>query len=143
MFKGRAPSRQHNSFGPTSLSCALSSSVSDYEKGRLEGQILLLSTFPTLLLFGQLLWSDKLSGHPLRIGRFDQALTEPIVDRTLSVVWPAVISGFQLHVLSAFFSLTVLIISRSDNPLDVTYTSRKLVQGTCLLELAVILGPVL
>ena len=35
VFRGRAPSRQHSSFGPTSLSCALSNSVSDCEKGRL------------------------------------------------------------------------------------------------------------
>ena len=31
--------RQHSSFGPTSLSCALSNSVSDCEKGRLADQI--------------------------------------------------------------------------------------------------------
>ena len=40
VFRGRAPSWQHSSFGPTSLSCALSNSVSDCEKGRLAGQIL-------------------------------------------------------------------------------------------------------
>ena len=39
VFRGRAPSRQHSSFGPTSLSCALSNSVSDCEKGRLADQI--------------------------------------------------------------------------------------------------------
>ena len=39
MFRGRAPSRQHSSFGPTSLSCALRNSVSDCEKGPLAGQI--------------------------------------------------------------------------------------------------------
>ena len=38
VFRGRAPSRQHSSFGPTSLSCALSNSVSDCKKGRLAGQ---------------------------------------------------------------------------------------------------------
>ena len=41
VFRGRAPSRQHSSFGPISLSCALSNSVSDCEKGRLADQILL------------------------------------------------------------------------------------------------------
>ena len=41
VFRGRAPSRQHSSFGPTSLSCALSNSVSDCEKGRLADHILL------------------------------------------------------------------------------------------------------
>ena len=40
VFRSRAPSRLHSSFGPTSLSCALSNSVSDCEKGRLAGQIL-------------------------------------------------------------------------------------------------------
>ena len=39
VFRGRAPSRQHSSFGPTSLSCALSNSVSDCEIGRLADQI--------------------------------------------------------------------------------------------------------
>ena len=47
VFRGRAPSRQHSSFGPTSLSCALSNSVSDCEKGRLAGQILLKTIFYT------------------------------------------------------------------------------------------------
>ena len=42
VVRGRAPSRQHSSFGPTSLSCALRNSVSDCEKGRLADQILLL-----------------------------------------------------------------------------------------------------
>ena len=48
-FRGRAPSWQHSSFGPTSLSCALSNSVSDCEKGRLADHILLL-----LLLYDEL-----------------------------------------------------------------------------------------
>ena len=39
VFRGRSPSRQHNSFGPTSLSYAVSNSVSDCEKGRLAGQV--------------------------------------------------------------------------------------------------------
>ena len=48
VFRGRAPSRQHSSFGPTSLSCALSNSVSDCEKGRLADQIFLSSFFLSL-----------------------------------------------------------------------------------------------
>ena len=40
VVRGRVPSRQHSSFGPTSLSCVLSNSVSDCEKGRLAGKIL-------------------------------------------------------------------------------------------------------
>ena len=55
MFRGRAPSRQHSSFGPTLLSCALSNSVSNCEKGRLAGQILgkisCTSEFKGMLLF--------------------------------------------------------------------------------------------
>ena len=47
VFRGRAPSRQHSSFGPTSMSCALSKSVSDCGKGRLAGQILLKTIFYT------------------------------------------------------------------------------------------------
>ena len=39
VFRGRAPSRQHSSFGPTSLSCVLRESVNDCEKGRLAIQI--------------------------------------------------------------------------------------------------------
>ena len=42
VFRGRALSRQHSSFGPTSLSCALRKSVYDREKGQLGSQILLL-----------------------------------------------------------------------------------------------------
>ena len=42
-YMGRV--RQHNSFGPTSLSCPLSNSVSDCEKGRLAGQILCIPRF--------------------------------------------------------------------------------------------------
>ena len=42
VFRGRAPSRQHSSFGPTLLSCALRHSVYNCEKGRLASQILLL-----------------------------------------------------------------------------------------------------
>ena len=42
VFRGRAPSRQHSSFGPTSLSCALRNSVSDCEKGRLADQIFII-----------------------------------------------------------------------------------------------------
>ena len=49
MFRGRAPSRQHSFFGPTSLSCALSYSVSDCEKGRLADQIFLSSFFSFFL----------------------------------------------------------------------------------------------
>ena len=42
VFRSRAPSQQHSSFGPISLSRALSNSVSDCEKGRLAGHVLLL-----------------------------------------------------------------------------------------------------
>ena len=45
VFRGRAPSRQHSSFCPTSLSCALRNSVYDCEKGRLGSQILLLAAW--------------------------------------------------------------------------------------------------
>ena len=38
VFRDRAPSWQHSSFDPTSLSCALWNSVFDCEKGRLAGQ---------------------------------------------------------------------------------------------------------
>ena len=41
VFRDRAPSWLHSSFDPTSLSCVLRNSVSDCEKGRLAGQILL------------------------------------------------------------------------------------------------------
>ena len=40
----RAPSRLQSSFDPTSLSGARRNSVSDYEKGRLAGQILIAIT---------------------------------------------------------------------------------------------------
>ena len=46
VFRSRAPSRQHSSFGPISLSRALSNSVSDCEKGRLAGHVLLDSMEP-------------------------------------------------------------------------------------------------
>ena len=39
VFRSRAPSRQHSSFGPISLSRALSNSVSDCEKGRSAGHL--------------------------------------------------------------------------------------------------------
>ena len=41
VFRDRAPSWLHSSFDPTSLSCVLGNSVSDCEKGRLAGQIIL------------------------------------------------------------------------------------------------------
>ena len=41
VFRGRAPCWLHSSFDPTSLSCVLRNSVSDCERGRLAGQILL------------------------------------------------------------------------------------------------------
>ena len=44
VFRGRASSRLHSSFDPTSLSCARRNSVSDYEEGRLTGQILIAIT---------------------------------------------------------------------------------------------------
>ena len=50
VVRGRVPSRQHSSFGPTSLSCALSNSVSDCEKWRLADQKLLLLLLLLLLL---------------------------------------------------------------------------------------------
>ena len=49
MFRDREPSQQHSYFGPTSLSCALINSVSDCEKGRFAGlMILLISNFAFL-----------------------------------------------------------------------------------------------
>ena len=39
MFRDRAPRQQHSSFGPTSLSCTLSNSVYDWEKGQLASQV--------------------------------------------------------------------------------------------------------
>ena len=40
-----------SAFGPTSLSCALSNSVSDCEKGRLAGQILIFIVITTPIAF--------------------------------------------------------------------------------------------
>ena len=64
---GRAPSRQHSFFGPTSLSCALSNSVSDCEKGRLAGQILLLLSNSNCARGGINQCRNSLAGTSIRI----------------------------------------------------------------------------
>ena len=52
VFRSRAPSRQHSSFGPISLSRALSNSVSDCEKGRSAGHLLfIIIIYPCIPLY--------------------------------------------------------------------------------------------
>ena len=62
VFRGRAPSRQHSSFCPTSLSCAPRISVYDCERGRFASQIL-KHTIQRYLAWQTLFWLKKSRNH--------------------------------------------------------------------------------